>query len=165
MHNKLSGLGGNDTLNGGSGKDTLTGGVGRDTLNGGAGIDKLTGGLGKDTMTGGAGADNFDFNSVAEIGKGATRDIIKDFAHLSDDIDLATIDANGAAAGNKFIFLATKGAAFTGMAGQLRWFQQNLPGTANDKTIVEGDINGNKVADFQIQLTGLKTLTAADFFL
>ena len=51
------------------------------------------------------------------------------------------------------------------MAGQLRWFQQNLAGTDNDKTIIEGDINGNKVADFQIKLNGLKTLTAADFFL
>ena len=87
----------------------------------------LTGGLGKDTMTGGAGADDFDFNKVAEIGRGATRDIIRDFVHLVDDIDLSTIDANGAAVGNAaFSFLAFKGAAFTGAAGQLRWFQDNL---------------------------------------
>ena len=86
--------------------------------------------------------------------------------HLIDDIDLRTIDANGAAAGNAaFSFLATKGAAFTGTAGELRWFQQNLPGAANDRTIIEGDTNGNRVADFQIQLTGLKTLTAGDFVL
>ena len=98
-NNKLSGLGGNDTINGGLGKDILTGGFGRDILFGGSGIDILTGGLGKDTMTGGAGADDFDFNSVAEIGKGATRDVIRDFAHLVDDIDLSTIDANGAAPG------------------------------------------------------------------
>ena len=58
-----------------------------------------------------------------------------------------------------FSFLATKGAAFTGAAGQLRWFQS---GTT---TIVEGTVNADKVADFQIQLTGLKTLTAADFIL
>ena len=117
-------------------------------------------------MTGGAGGDDFDFNSVAEIGKGATRDIIRDFIHLSDDIDLSTIDANGAAAGDAaFSFLAVKGAAFTGVAGQLRWFQDNRPGSVNDKTIIEGDINGNRVADFQIQLTGLKSLTAGDFIL
>ena len=48
---------------------------------------------------------------------------------------------------------------------QLRWFQDNRPGAANDRTIIEGDVNGNRVADFQIQLTGLKTLTAADFVL
>ena len=126
----------------------------------------MIGGLGKDAMTGGTGADDFDFNSVAEIGRGATRDVIRDFVHLIDDIDLATIDANGVAAGNAaFKFLALKGAAFTGVAGQLRWFQDNRPGVLNDKTIIEGDINGNRVTDFQIQLTGLKALTAADLVL
>ena len=94
-----------------------------------------------------------------------SRDIISDFAHLGDIIDLSTIDANGAAAGDTFSFLATKGAAFTGAAGQLRWFQSDAAGTASDVTIIEADINGNRVADFQIQLTGLKTLTAADFIL
>ncbi len=117
-------------------------------------------------MTGGAGADDFDFNSVAEIGKGVTRDIIRDFVHRIDDIDLATIDANGSASGNgAFKFLANEGAAFTGIRGQLRFDQQNLAGTVNDKTIVEGDINGDRTADFQLQLTGLKALTAADFIL
>ncbi len=165
-NNKLIGLGGNDTINGGVRHDTLTGGAGNDTLIGGIGNDKLIGGLGKDTMTGGAGLDDFDFNKVAEIGRGATRDVIRDFVHLVDDIDLSTIDANGAAAGNAaFKFLAAKGAAFTGLAGQLRWFQDNRPGALNDKTIIEGDINGNRVADFQIQLTGLKSLTGGDFIL
>ena len=50
-------------------------------------------------MTGGAGADDFDFNNVAEIGRGATRDVIRDFVHLVDDIDLSTIDANGGGGG------------------------------------------------------------------
>jgi hypothetical protein len=117
-------------------------------------------------MTGGALHDVFDFNLVSEIGNGATRDVIADFAHLIDDIDLLTIDANGAAAGNgAFAFLAAKGAAFTGAKGQLHWFQQNLAGTAHDATIVEGDINGDRHADFQIELTGLKTLTKGDFVL
>ena len=146
-NNKLIGLGGNDTLNGGARKDVLTGG------------------LGKDTMTGGAGADDFDFNSVAEIGKGATRDIIRDFVHLVDDIDLSTIDANGAAVGHAFSFPCGQGCGFHRRGGQLRWFQQNLAGAVNDRTIIEGDINGNRVADFQIELTGLKTLTAGDFVL
>jgi Ca2+-binding RTX toxin-like protein len=152
-------------ITGNTGNNKLFGLAGNDTLSGGARNDILTGGTGKDTMTGGAGADDFDFNSVAEIGRGASRDVIKDFAHLVDDIDLATIDANGSARGHAFSFLTTKGAAFTGTAGELRWFQQNLAGSANDRTIVEGDINGNRVADFQIQLTGLKTLTAGDFIL
>ena len=116
-------------------------------------------------MTGGAAADDFDFNTVAEIGRGATRDIVRDFTHLVDDIDVSTIDANGAAAGNTaFIFKAAKGAAFTDI-GQLRWFQDNQPGTANDKTIIEGNTTGSSAAEFQIELTGLKTLTATDFIL
>ena len=118
-----------NVMTGNAGNNKLIGLGGSDTINGGARNDILTGGLGKDTMTGGAGADDFDFNKVAEIGRGATRDIIRDFVHLVDDIDLSTIDANGAAAGNAaFSFLAAKGAAFTGVAGQLRWFQDNRPG-------------------------------------
>ena len=69
------------------------------------------------------------------------------------------------AAGHTFSFLASHDTAFTGVAGQLRWFREDLAGTANDRTIVEGDINGDTVFDFQIQLTGLKTLAAGDFIL
>ncbi len=165
--NTLSGVEGNDTLNGASNDDRLIGGVGRDVLIGGAGNDVLIGGFGRDVMTGGLGADDFDFNAPGETGKTLlTLDKIKDFQHLVDDIDLSTIDANGVAAGNAaFKFQALKGAAFTGVKGQLHWLQINAAGTANDRTIVEGDINGDKHADFQIELTGLKTLTAGDFIL
>ena len=162
----VTGSNASDNIRGNGLINFIRGNAGNDLLSGEANNDRLDGGRGKDTMTGGAGADDFDFNSVAEIGKGATRDVIKDFAHLVDDIDLSTIDANGGSAGNAaFKFLALKDAAFTGVAGQLRWLQDNRPGSANDKTIIEGDINGNRIADFQIQLTGLKTLTAGDFFL
>ncbi len=164
--NKLSGNAGNDIIYSLEGSDFLFGGLGNDTLNGGTENDILTGGTGRDIMTGGTGYDDYDFNSAGEIGKAATRDVIKDFQHLIDDIDLKTIDANGAAAGNAaFRFLATKGAAFTGVKGQLHWLQINAAGTASDKTIIEGDINGDRKADFQIELTGLKALTAADFIL
>ena len=154
-----------NTITGNGANNKLSGMVGNDILLGGIGSDVLVGGVGKDTMTGGTGLDDFDFNLVTEMGKtAATRDVIKDFA-LGDDIDLSTIDANGAALGHTFSFLAAKGAAFTGVAGQLRWFQENPIGLASDKTIVAGDINGDRVADFQIELTGLKALTAADFVL
>ena len=107
--NVLNGTSEEDTIRGLGGNDTLFGRLGPDILVGGSGNDRLIGGLGKDTMTGGLGADDFDFNNVAEIGRGATRDIIRDFTHLIDDIDLATIDANGAARGHAFTFLSTKG--------------------------------------------------------
>ncbi len=164
-----------EIINGTSGKNVLTGGrdidkifgfASNDTLFGLGNNDILTGGTGQDIMYGGAGLDDFDFNSYLETGKtAATRDIIKDFVHLQDDIDLSTIDANGSAAGHTFKFLAAKGAAFTGVKGQLHWLQINVAVTASDKTIIEGDINGDRKADFQIELTGLKTLTAVDFIL
>ncbi len=107
-----------NVMTGNAGNNKLNGLGGSDTINGGARNDILIGGLGKDTMIGGAGADDFDFNSVAEIGRGATRDIIRDFVHLVDDIDLSTIDANGAACGQCRLQLPrVKGAAFTGAAG------------------------------------------------
>ena len=118
-------------------------------------------------MTGGALRDVFDFNFANETGKtGATRDRITDFQHGVDDIDLSNIDANGSAAGNTaFTFLAAKGAAFTGVKGQLIWSQINVANPTSDKTIISGDINGDKVADFQIELTGLKAITKGDFIL
>ncbi|HEY7382101.1 MAG TPA: M10 family metallopeptidase C-terminal domain-containing protein, partial [Beijerinckiaceae bacterium] len=158
---------GNDRIDGGNGNDRIDGGTGSDTLIGGAGVDTLTGGRGRDVMTGGAARDLFDFNIAADTGRTAsTRDVIRDFTHLTDDIDVSTIDANGSAAGNAaFTFLAARGAAFTGVKGQLHWFQLNPSGSASDKTIVEGDINGDRRADFQIELIGLKTLTKIDFIL
>ena len=56
----------------------------------------------------------------AETGRtAATRDIIKDFVHNVDKIDLSTIDANGDGAGDAaFTFLAANGAAFTGAGGR-----------------------------------------------
>ena len=143
----------------------ISGGSGRNILNGLGGNDVLTGGLGRDTLTGGANKDVFDFNSVLESGKTAnTRDVITDFKHLIDDIDIRTIDANSAVAGNQnFNFIGTQG--FHHVAGEVRFFKQNLAGTTNDKTIVAGDVNGDGAADFQIQLKGLIGLTKADFIL
>lgn len=163
----ITGTSSNNILTGGSDIDKIYGLNGNDTLSGLGANDVLIGGNGRDIMWGGAGLDDFDFNAVSETGKTAsTRDVIKDFVHLQDDIDLSTIDANGSAAGNAaFTFLAAKGAAFTGTKGQLRWLQTNAAGSANDKTIIEGDLNGDKVADFQIELTGLINLSSGDFIL
>lgn len=155
----LNGRGGNDTLNGRAGNDTLNGGDGNDTLNGGDGDDTLVGGRGKDVLSGGAGADRFDFNAFNESGTtNATRDQIVGFVQGTDRIDLSTIDANTAVSGNQaFAFISD--AAFHGVAGELR---QRAFGA---DTIVSGDINGDAVADFQIQLDGVFALTASDFFL
>lgn len=79
---------------------------------------------------------------------------------------MRTIDADGSAAGNNaFSFLSLRDAAFTGALGQLRWYWIDAVIATNDKTIIEGDVNGDGKTDFQIELTGLKVLTAGDFVL
>lgn len=155
---------------GSKGQNFLAGGAGNDTLFGGENNDYLIGDAGRDILNGGAGADRFDFNAITDTGTTSiTRDIISDFTHhkilaYSDRIDLSTIDANSLSGGDQaFVWKGTS--AFSGKAGQLRYYQENPTGTANDKTIIEGDINGDKIFDFQIELTGLKSLVAADFIL
>jgi Ca2+-binding RTX toxin-like protein len=167
LANLVVGNSAGNSLKGAGGDDKLRGAEGRDTLVGGKGNDKLIGGTGKDILMGSAGRDRFDFDVASETGKTATkRDVITDFAHGTDKIDLSTIDANGSVAGNgKFKFVTSEGAAFTGVRGQLIWDQKNNSGSANDMTIVSGDINGDRKADFSIELSGLKTLTAGDFIL
>lgn len=140
-----------------TGNDILTGANRSDVINGYAGNDEITGGLARDVLTGGLGADDFNYRSVAESARGATRDRITDFAPGIDDIDLSAIDANGAASGHTFLYRGT--AAFTGVAGQLRWYN------SGGNTFVEGDTNGDRVADIQIELAGTKTLSAGDFIL
>jgi len=148
-------------LYGFAGNDALHGGAGADTMYGGSGNDILTGAAGRDVLTGGAGRDTFVYKSAADSGKTAVaRDLITDFTHASDRLDLKAIDANSKAAGDQaFTFQATAGAHFTGVAGQLHYV------VSGANTIVEGDINGDKIADFQIQLTGHPHLTTVDFVL
>ena len=166
--NTLMGDAGNDTLNGGAGADIMDGGTGADTLNGGTGNDTmaggdggdtLNGGAGTDTMTGGIGADVFDFNAIGDSVVGAGRDIIIDFVRGTDIVNLAGIDANqGAGGNNTFAFIGT--GAFTA-AGQLRYFFDGLTG----QTVVEGNVNADLAADFQVALTGNHALIAGDFVL
>ncbi len=158
LANDLYGLGNADTLQGRGGNDNLLGGEGSDKLLGGTGNDILYGENGADTLTGGQGTDFFVFTALTHSGTtAATRDLITDF-ELGDRISLSVMDANPGLAGDQaFAFIG--GSAFTGAAGELR----AVAGAAN--TLVEADLDGNGVADFQIRLTGSLTLSAADFVL
>ncbi|MET3926872.1 calcium-binding protein [Devosia sp. 2618] len=163
----ISGDDGNDDLKGDSGNDTLNGGAGNDKLNGGSGNDKLRGGEGKDTLTGGSGDDRFVFKSVAEISQTATsskRDVITDFVRGSDKIDFSAIDANTKVSGNQaFTLRSGEQSGFTGAAGQLYWDKIGSGDTA--RTIISGDRDGDKIADFQLELIGHFNLTGSDFIL
>ena len=55
-------------------------------------------------------------------------------------------------------------AAFSGTAGQLR--TEVIHGGSGDYTIVQGDVNGDGVADFEIALIGFTgAISASDFIL
>jgi Ca2+-binding RTX toxin-like protein len=152
-------LSGIENLSGSQAGDGLYGNAGANVLQGWNGNDLLVGRAGKDTLTGGAGADRFQFTAIGDSAVGANADRITDFSHAQGDrIDLAGIDARFTGAGNQaFSFIGS--AAFTGVAGQLHiWHDAG-------RTIVSGDVNGNRTADFNIVLTGTIALVAGDFVL
>lgn len=155
-----------DVFYGNGAANTLTGYLGNDRLDGRAGNDILTGGGGRDTLTGGVGRDTFNYDQLSEIGNAsATRDTITDFTVGSDRIDLRDIDASSVLSGNNaFVFRGT-GAFTTSASGELRVVQVNNAGTANDYTILYGDTDRDTASEFQIKLTGLIALKAADILL
>ena len=126
-------------------------------------------------MFGGAGNDVFDFNARNESGKTAsTRDVIGDFKHNQDHIDLKDIDANAKKHGDQaFKFIGSQD--FHHVKGELHYFSIVKPGDFldhkngsafnRDKVIVEGDINGDGKADFQIELSHYTTIAKSDFVL
>ena len=156
---KESGGGGADLLNGGRGVDRLSGGPGNDTLNGGDNGDVLRGGAGQDTMSGGDGDDVFAFRSLADSGGISTqRDHIVDFTHGHDHIVISPIDADATTPGNQdFSFIGTT--QFSGTPGELRYFK------LSSATIVLADVNGDKAADFSLELDQRMDLVMGDFLL
>ena len=171
LDNVLTGNSGNNALNGGDGNDILSGGNGNDILNGGNGNDTLRGGQGRDELTGGSGADVFDYNATNEVvvsNNNANRELITDFMHLIDKIDLSGIDARTGGGGSNgdqaFTWLGT--AAFTsGNNGNANGGLHYFYNAANNVTVVEASNDGDTTAEFQIALTGNIQLTAADFIL
>jgi Ca2+-binding RTX toxin-like protein len=176
---------GNDNYNGQGGTDTLdlsgittsvtvrldtgtaTGSqIGNDTLNnierviGGSAGDFITAGSAPEMLTGNDGADTFFFRSVGAAGSGAGgRSIVTDFVQGSDVIDLTFIDSVVGGANDVFTFDSSVNAG-SGLvaAGQIGFF------ISGGNTIIEGNISGDPGAvDFQIELSGVYTLTISDF--
>lgn len=152
-------------IKGTSSSDTLVGSDFNDTIYGLDGSDLLTGLGGRDVLIGGKGADTFVYKALSDSKLGnSLHDVISGFTHGQDRIDLRLIDANTKTVGNQaFTFIGLQ--AFHKAAGELHAVVSDAPGTINDKTIVQGDVNGDGKADFEIVLTGLPTLTSTDFFL
>ncbi|MGH6736861.1 MAG: beta strand repeat-containing protein [Methyloceanibacter sp.] len=149
--------GGNDKVDARAGNDTIFGGSGKDTLKGGDGNDVITGGAHHDLLYGGSGSDDFDFNKISESKKGSQRDKINHFQRNQDDIDLRDIDAKGGVSGNqKFKWIGKDD--FSETKGELR-YEDN-----GSKVIVQGDVNGDGKADFEI-FVAVGSLAKGDFLL
>jgi len=185
---------GSDVLRGGSGDDVLFGDVYsdrsheisvnpndtvtgyEDVLLGGNGNDTLIGGYAADLLDGGAGADVFSIRNLNEStlaapdvivnfnGAVVAAEALKGLASYAtagaegDRIDLSEIDAiAGTTANDAFTFIGT--AAFSA-AGQLRYQASGAV------TLIEGDVNGDRTADFRIQVNIANySFSAFDFVL
>ncbi len=143
----IKGEGGNDRLYGGAGDDDVKGGTGNDTVYGGTGDDIIQGGSGLDQLWGREDADTFVFASVADSGTGSQCDVIHDFVSGTDQIDISQID-------DDFVFGGTTATA-NGV-----WYALNGP-----DAIVYMDVDGDGVADSEISLLGVSSLSSSDFML
>jgi Ca2+-binding RTX toxin-like protein len=149
---------GSDDIAGGSGDDWIWGGRGADHIDGGIGSDQINGGRGADILYGGLDGDTdfFIFSNKADSLAGTQHDIVLGFDN--DFINLLDVDANAKVAGDQaFRFIGS--ANFHKKPGEL------TVKIVDGSTMVLGDTNGDGKADFQIELTGIHALTAADFFL
>lgn len=162
------------TLYGGAGNDFIEGGRSKDVLVGGTGNDTLVGNEFADTLTGGAGHDIFQFGRiefVADTGVGpGNRDIITDFHHGQDQIDLTdyhnSITPNGQP---NSVFLGTHGFEATfglqvryDIVGNHTVVQIDAPlgyGQVDDKPTVPARPTQ------EIELQGVHHLVASDFIL
>jgi serralysin len=144
-------------IKGNRGANVLDGGAGDDTLQGGLGDDRLTGGGGKDTLAGGRGNDVFDIDAAADSAiQGNGLDLIVDFVHGEDRIDLSQIDADASTGSTNDAFTGfIDASAIFSAAGQLRFVDG----------VLYGNTDGDRKAEFAIVLAGITELSAADLVL
>lgn len=148
---------GDDRIDGSNEGDRLHGGGGADTITGDSGDDHIRGDGGADVLRGGQGADRFEYVDAADSAVGAADLILGFHGHEGDVIDLFLMDADVNALGDQAFTLV--GETFTGAAGEITI--NRLPGVYR----VEGDIDGDAVADFQILVMAGGSLGASDFVL
>ena len=157
----ISGEQGRDRLDGGAGDDTIYGGRHDDELIGGDGRDFLVGGPGADRISGGAEVDIlvFGFDLFAggdgyrslDTGVGDAADVVLDFEQGSETLSFY------ATSWSARHFVGT--AAFAGDRPTFRYDH------VGEDTLVSGDADGDRIADWEIVLAGRFDLSLADFSL
>ncbi|SFF08575.1 Hemolysin-type calcium-binding repeat-containing protein [Sulfitobacter brevis] len=138
---------GNDFIGAGAGNDAIIAGVGSNRIYGGAGNDTVYAGVGRDVITGGPGVDHFVFNSAAQIGLGAGRDVITDFTSGVDKINLDLLDAQ-----------------FNGASGLIGNGQSSFYYYAASGLLI-GDSDGDGSADWALEMSGAPSVAVDDFIL
>ncbi|MEY9770187.1 Ca2+-binding RTX toxin-like protein [Sinorhizobium fredii] len=165
-----------DLLNG----TASSGGTGTDRLNSienavgtSSSSDTIVASNVRNVLSGGEDADHLDvdtfvFVSTAAAGKGATADVIRDFAP-GDRIEVSQIDANGGLAGDPAFIFAGEITTVSGGFGQLGrgqiGYRYQTDANGVEHTIVEANTNATPEADFQIDLIGRFQLTSGTFLL
>jgi Ca2+-binding RTX toxin-like protein len=140
--------------------DSLMGSSVGNRLDGREGEDEITGLGGKDILTGGGYGDDFNFLLPSDSPFGKGRDVITDFEHKLDDIDLSKLHPNTDT--DKFTFIGQNELKHV---GDLHFVLHDEKGTAHDFTMVEANLTGDAKPEIQIELTGLVHLGKGDFIL
>ena len=161
---QLRGDASDNEFHGGRYSDRLYGRAGNDYLDGGRGVDALYGNAGADVLRGGGPAgqrDRFIYFRAADSRPGeGHRDRIVDFVPGIDRVEISRLDADPATPGNQpFTLIGT--APFSGTAGELHYLQD----TATNTTLLQADMDGDGLADFEIAFDGILDFTASDFLL
>jgi serralysin len=153
----------------------LNGGAGNDILIGGDGIDRLTGGEGGDVFVAG-----LNSTTVSTKRGDLSLDLILDFGNGDDAIDLTGIDANTGVDGHQAFRFVGNSDAKTGEIGIKTYGNVNaaesvlgidLDGVdgkspfSGPVTVLFGNNDADKDADFAIVLFGTKNFGADDLML
>ncbi len=163
-HDVLMGLAGSDSLHGDELDDGLYGGGGSDSLDGGSGGDWLEGGAGADQLRGGSGQDRFVYVAMSDSGSSGSGsdDTMLDFTVNEDLIDVSGIDAQAGVAGDQAFEWggAVSGRPQAGaIAGKVVYWIEN------GMTVVQADVAGDTAAPLELIISGIKSLSVAEFVL
>jgi Ca2+-binding RTX toxin-like protein len=140
--------------------ENVTGSQFNDTLIGDNGDNVLNGGRGVDTLIGGGGKDTFVFSGLSHIDSTVAHpSVIKDFVQGEDLIDLRDLGPSTGGWGSPVQHQHQLVDQFSGAANEV----MVVVGTGS--TTILADLNGDKFADFAVQLSDPVHLTANDFLL
>ena len=143
----IIGKGSRQELLGEFGNDRLISGGSNVLLSGGVGNDLLQGGAGEQYFSGGLNAAFFSFTEAdAQLG---VIDRILDFSAIEGDrlgIN-AVLGITNSLAGKGWTYIDS--ANFNGVPGELRF----------DKGLLQGDTDGNRIANLQIQMNGINNFS------